>query len=98
MVVTEGTWMSVIVLEDLLVTEDPLGTPLLKLEMRWRSRVGTPSRVIGVPVAVFLGQKRLVLTKGASRWRIDWVLSPQSWEGQSRSSDFLRQPRRVLLL
>lgn len=39
-----------------------------------------------------------MLTNGASRWRIDWVLTPQSWEGQSRSSDFLTQPRRVLLL
>lgn len=70
MVVTEGTWMSVIALEDLLVTEDPLGTPLLKLEMRWRSRVGTPSRVIGVPVAVFLGVLCLCLEDGCVSYSI----------------------------
>ena len=36
MVVTEDTLMSVIALEDLLVAEDPLGTPLLRLETRQR--------------------------------------------------------------
>lgn len=51
----EGTLTSVIALEDLLVMEDLLGTPLLRLEMRQRNWVNTPSRVTGVPVAVFLG-------------------------------------------